>query len=437
MPTKTVAIHTMGCKANQYDSAAIEGMLAKEGWRLVDFASSAHAYILNTCTVTNKADSEARQLIRKVHRQNPDASIIVTGCYAQTDPAALAEVEGVSFILGNNKKESILDYLHQAKPLVPEIIVEDLFKEEVVFTSDFTTYSQNTRAFLKIQDGCNQFCSFCVIPYARGKNRSLSPDQILADLERLSEQGFQEAVLTGIHIGTYGIDLDPKTDLLSLLRRIEEESPIHRVRISSIDPEEVSDEMIDFLAESKRFCEYLHIPLQSGEDETLKLMRRRYSAEEFKRLSFRLKEKIPEICLGTDIMVGFPQEDEERFEKSYRLVESSPIDYLHVFPYAAKKKTRAASFRGQIGSQVKKERVKRLLRLSNEKKEKFYRSSIGKKSEIIVEEASLSTNPDYLRGVSRNYLFVNIPYRKNIGKSFILSRPIYYERGELFGEIIE
>lgn len=437
MSSKTVAIHTMGCKANQYDSAAIEGTLAQAGWKLVDFSSSAHAYIINTCTVTNKADSEARQLARKAHRLNPDASVIVTGCYAQTDPASLAEVEGISFILGNNQKHAILDYLNQAKPLAPEIIVEDLFKEEVVFTSDFTSYSQNSRAFVKIQDGCNQFCSFCVIPYARGKNRSLEPEKILSELKKLKGQGFQEAVLTGIHLGTYGYDLEPKTSLLDLMRRIEEESPIHRVRLSSIDPEEVSDEMIDFLAQSKVFCEYLHIPVQSGEDETLKLMRRRYKSKDFKQLSFKLKDKLPEICLGTDLMIGFPHEDEEKFEKSYRLVEECPIDYLHVFPYSAKKNTRAALFENQVTPEKKKERVARALELSRQKKEKFYLNSLGKKAEIIIEEKLNEKNGRYLRGVSRNYLFVNVPCAENLEKGCFLSRPTHYEKGELFGEIIQ
>lgn len=442
MSSKTVAIHTMGCKANQYDSAAIEGDLSQAGWKLVPFNSEADAYILNTCTVTNKADSEARQLVRKVHRLNPDASIVVTGCYAQTDPESLAEVEGVSFILGNNQKSSILDYLNQVKPLVPEIIVEDLFKEEVVFSSDFTSYSKNTRAFLKIQDGCNQFCSFCVIPYARGKNRSLEPDKILSELRKLKEQKFEEVVLTGIHLGTYGYDLDPKNSLLDLMRRIEEESPVHRVRLSSIDPEEVTDEMIDFLAQSKVFCEYLHIPIQSGEDETLKLMRRRYKSEEFTQLSFRLKDKIPEICIGTDVMVGFPFETEERFEKSCQLIEEAPIDYLHVFPYSAKKGTKAATFKEQISSSVKKERVARLLELSRKKKEKFYLNSIGKKTEIILEENSNEKDSAYLRGVSRNYLFVNIPskdciHQKSVVSPLIFGRPTHYEKGELFGEIIE
>ncbi len=425
----------MGCRANQADSAALEGILAQEGWRLVDFDSVADAYILNTCTVTNNADQEARYLIRRAHRKNPEASIIVTGCSAQTNPKALAQVEGVSFVVGNTQKSSILDYLKKAKPLVPEIIVKDIFQEEAIFTSDFATYSKNTRAFVKVQDGCNQMCSYCVIPFARGKNRSLAPDKILQELYRLKEKGFLEAVLTGIHIGTYGVDLEEKSSLLALMRRIEEESPIHRVRISSIDPEEVSSEMVDFLEESKVFCAHLHIPVQSGDNEILKLMRRRYSAEEFLDLSLKLKEKIPEICLGTDIMPGFPYEDEERFEKSFQLLEKSPIDYLHVFPYSAKDKTRAALFQSQVPVSVKRERVKRLTDLSQAKKENFYQRALGHTQEVILEE---KVGDEWMKGTSRNYLPVCIPITGDVEEplkgKLVFAQISRYDHRHVFSE---
>jgi threonylcarbamoyladenosine tRNA methylthiotransferase MtaB len=440
----------MGCKANQYDSAAIEGMLAQAGWTLVDYNSLADAYIINTCTVTNKADSEAKQLIRRAHRSNPEASIIVTGCSAQTDPQSLAAVEGVSFVVGNRQKNSILDYLNQTRPLVPEIIVEDIFQEEAIFTSDFTSYSKHTRAFLKIQDGCNQMCSYCVIPFARGKNRSLAPSEVLRKLKDLSEQGFCEVVLTGIHIGTYGRDLDSPCTLLDLMRLIEEEQPVHRVRLSSIDPEEVSSEMVDFLSTSKVFCNYLHIPLQSGEDTILKLMRRRYLAADFEELVEQLKEKIAGVCLGTDVMVGFPYEDEMRFEKSYQFLEKLPLDYLHVFPYSSKKKTRAASFMGQVSNSVKRERVKRLTELSREKKEKFYRSSLGSVAEVIIEheiEATLSPSPQpspvqgegVWKGMSRNYIpvYLPIPSQGDLKGKLVSTQIDRYEGGYVFGKVIE
>ena len=433
---KTVAIASMGCKANQYDSAVIEGMLVSEGWELVEYSSPADAYIVNTCTVTNEADKEARYLIRKAHRKNPAASILVTGCSAQTDPQSLAGVEGVSFILGNSQKANLLDYLSLVKPLKPQIVVDDIFQEEEVFTSSFTSYSKNTRAFLKIQDGCNQMCSYCVIPFARGKNRSLSPEKVIEELTRLSQKGFYEAVLTGIHIGTYGYDLNPSTSLLALMKRIEDEKPIHRVRVSSIDPEEVSEEMVEFLASSKVFCNHLHIPLQSGEDTILQLMRRRYSGTEFKDLTWNLKEKIPNICLGTDVMVGFPYEDEEKFESSFKLIQESALDYLHVFPFAPKKKTRAEKFLNQVSIQNKRLRVERLTEYSKKLRNTFYQKSLGEKVELVVEELHENLGGVY-RGMSRNYLPVEFVSEKNLKGKLVLSEITRYDGGHVFGKIIE
>ncbi len=433
---KTVAIQTMGCKANQYDSAVLEGMISNAGWHLVDATQPADAYIINTCTVTNEADKEARYLIRKAHRKNPEASIVVTGCSAQVDPQALAAVEGVSFILGNSEKTSILDYLNQAKPLVPKIVVEDIFQEDDFFSSSVTSYSKNTRAFLKIQDGCNQMCSYCVIPFARGKNRSLLPEKVLEELFMLSEKGFDEAVLTGIHIGTYGYDLFPKTSLLELMKRIEDEKPIHRVRVSSIDPEEVDEEMIEFLSTSKVFCEHLHIPLQSGDDVILKLMRRRYTGSEFRDLTFKLKEKIPGICLGTDVMVGFPYEDQERFESGFKVIQESALDYLHVFPYAPKKNTRAEKFVHQVSPSEKRLRVEKLMEYSQKIRNHFLESHIGNTFELIVEEYYENLGGVY-KGMSRNYIPVEFISDKNLKGKLVFGQICRYDAGHVFGKIVE
>ncbi|MBL7684911.1 MAG: tRNA (N(6)-L-threonylcarbamoyladenosine(37)-C(2))-methylthiotransferase MtaB [Deltaproteobacteria bacterium] len=435
--SKTVALSTMGCRANQYDSAAMSGLLAKSGWKLVSFDDPADAYIINTCTVTNKADAEARSLARKAHRQNPESTILVTGCYAQTDPWSLASIEGVSFVLGNDQKGSIVDYLSRVQPLQAEVIVNDLFKEEAIFTHDFDSFAERSRAYLKIQDGCNQMCSYCVIPFARGKNRSVHPDWVIAELKRLSEKGFDEAVLTGIHIGTYGYDLSPESSLLELMKSIEKERPIHRVRISSIDPEEVSDEMIDFLSNSKIFCPYLHIPIQSGNDHILKLMRRRYDVATFEKLCKKLKERIPSICLGTDVMVGFPYEDEQRFQESYDLIKRVPLDYLHVFPYSSKKKTRAATFLHQVSTPEKKRRVRQMTLLSQEKKDCFYFQSLGKVFEVIMEEEVCVDPPGYLKGMSENFLPIYLPFSETIQRQRLQVKVVRYDGGYLFGEIIQ
>lgn len=433
---KTVAIHSMGCKANQYDSAVLEGMLSQAGWSLVEATEAADAYIINTCTVTNEADKEARYLIRRSHRKNPEASIVVTGCSAQTDPDALSQVEGVSFVLGNSKKANILDYLAMARPLTPQVVVDDIFQEEELFTSNFTSYSKNTRAFLKIQDGCNQMCSYCVIPFARGKNRSWESERVIEELQRLSEQGFQEAVLTGIHIGTYGYDLNPATSLLDLMKEIERQKPIHRVRISSIDPEEVSDEMVEFLSTSESICEHLHIPLQSGDDTILRLMRRRYTGNEFRELTWKLKEKIPQICLGSDVMVGFPYEDEAKFESSFQTIQESALDYLHVFPYAAKKKTRAEKFLEQVSTREKRLRVEKLTAYSQELRQRFQEKSVGSRQELVIEDFYANLGGMY-RGISRNYLPVELASDKNLKGKLVLSEITRYDDGHVFGKIIE
>ena len=426
----------MGCRANQYDSAVLEGMIANAGWQLVGSDQIADAYIINTCTVTNEADKEARYLVRKAHRKNPEASILVTGCSAQVNPQALAAVEGVSFVLGNSEKASILDYLNQAKPLVPRIVVDDIFQEEDFFNSSFTSYSKNTRAFMKIQDGCNQMCSYCVIPFARGKNRSLSPDLVMAELRMLSEKGFEEAVLTGIHIGTYGYDLEPEASLLDLMKRIENEKPIHRVRISSIDPEEVSDEMVEFLSSSKVFCEHLHIPLQSGDDVILKLMRRRYTGKEFQDLTWKLKEKIPNICLGTDVMVGFPYEDEERFQSSFKTIQESALDYLHVFPFAPKKKTRAENFLNQVSPSEKRRRVEILTDYSQTIRNRFLEKHVGDTLEVIVEEFHENLGGVY-KGTSRNYIPVEFVSDKNLKGKLVFGQICRYDAGHVFAKILE
>ncbi|MCE9625763.1 MAG: radical SAM protein [Deltaproteobacteria bacterium] len=263
-PTTTVAFATLGCKANQYDSSYLEAQLQARRFRLVDFKEKADIYIINTCTVTDGADLDSRNLIRRANRRNPEAFKIVTGCYAQTKPGEVARIEGVDLVLGNDKKAKLLDYLEMGRPERPMIEVDNIFLQTELETFGMASYSRNTRAFVKIQDGCNQFCSFCIIPYARGQNRSISIPRVLEELRRLSEQGFCEAVLTGIHIGTYGHDQEPANSLYNLLKAIEETRPIHRVRVSSIDPEEVSDEMVELFAGAKVLCPHLHIPLQAG-----------------------------------------------------------------------------------------------------------------------------------------------------------------------------
>ncbi|HKX12456.1 MAG TPA: tRNA (N(6)-L-threonylcarbamoyladenosine(37)-C(2))-methylthiotransferase MtaB [bacterium] len=409
----TVAFATLGCKANQYDTSFLEAQLERHRYKLVDFREKADIYVFNTCTVTDGADLDSRNLIRRAKRRNPEAFTVVTGCYAQTKPQEVAGIEGVDLVLGNDKKHSLFSYLEQGRPEKTKIEVDNIFLQTELETFGMASYAKNTRAFVKIQDGCNQFCTFCIIPYARGRNRSISIPRVLEELKRLSEAGFQEAVLTGIHIGTYGQDLEPATSLYELLKAIEVTRPIHRVRVSSIDPEEVSEEMVELFAGAKTLCPHLHIPLQSGDDEILKMMRRRYSTRDFAKLCESLAAKIPRVCLGTDVIVGFPYEEGERFENSFALLRDAPVHYFHVFPFSPKRGTPAAKMLGQVPACVKKAHAGRLRELSAQKSGIFRRRFLGEEVEVILEGSGTSCQNEASResewtGFSENYLPVKV-----------------------------
>lgn len=408
-----VAFATLGCKANQYDTSFLEAQLEQRHYQLVDFQEQADIYVFNTCTVTDGADLDSRNLIRRAKRRNPEAFTVVTGCYAQTKPKEVSEIEGVDLVLGNDKKHSLFTYLELGRPEKTKIEVDNIFLQTELETFGMASYSKNTRAFVKIQDGCNQFCTFCIIPYARGRNRSIPIPRVLEELKRLSAAGFNEAVLTGIHIGTYGEDLPEPTSLYELLKAIEETKPIHRVRVSSIDPEEVSDEMVELFAAAKTLCPHLHIPLQSGDDEILKMMRRRYDVRDFAELCEKLTQKIPRVCLGTDVIVGFPYEEGERFENSFALLRDAPVHYFHVFPFSPKRGTPAAKMLGQVSAKVKKSNAVRLRELSAQKTAIFRRRFLGSEVEVILEGSGASCQNGDLResewtGFSENYLPVTV-----------------------------
>ncbi|MCB1214995.1 MAG: tRNA (N(6)-L-threonylcarbamoyladenosine(37)-C(2))-methylthiotransferase MtaB [Deltaproteobacteria bacterium] len=404
---KTVGLANLGCKANQYDGTYMGALMERHGFRLVDFKELADLYLINTCTVTDKADGDSRNLIRRAHRRNPEAPIVVTGCYAQTQSQEVAELPGVALVLGNTFKDSLVDLLQKAlrqkEGTAPLMEVEDIFKQKELEAFGLSSYTQNARAYVKIQDGCNQFCSFCIIPFARGRNRSIDIKRVLEELRELASAGFEEAILTGIHLGTYGQDLSPKKNLADLLKAIEEAKPIHRVRISSVDPEEITEEIVELLAASQIFCPHLHIPVQSGDDKILKLMRRRYETAEFLELCINLVERIPRLCLGTDVMVGFPYEDEASFERTYALLKQAPLHYFHVFPYSPKRGTPAAKMLAHVSAADKKNRAAQLRQLSESKRLDYLDSFVGKKVEIVLER-SVQGSPSQWLGTSENYL---------------------------------
>jgi len=403
-----VAVATLGCKVNHYESAGIIEKLEAEGISVVPFNSPADVYIVNTCTVTAKTDFQSRQLVRRAHRTNPSAPIIVTGCYAQTAPQELAALPGVSLVAGTEMKEKLPGIIQSITDEKQRIDVSDIALKRTSSDLPVTKFPGQTRAYLKIQDGCNSFCSYCIIPYARGRSRSLPQEDVIRQIQSLTEAGHREIILTGIHLGEYGRDLPSPTTLLSLLRETEHNTGLERLRVSSINPTEISDDMIDYIRNSKIICRHLHISLQSGDDSILKLMKRHYTTDRFRDLVEKLQAEIPEIAIGIDVITGFPGEGEKEFLNTAGFIESLRLAYLHVFPYSQRPGTVAFSFPDQVIKSVRKERAGILRDIGNRKRMEFNRGFIGKKLSVLVE-GSRDKETGYVKGFSGNYVPVLIP----------------------------
>jgi len=403
-----VAITTLGCKVNQYDTATIEDRLKADRHVLVPFTESADVYIVNSCTVTNQADAESRQLARRAKRQNPAARIIMTGCYAQVNPKSVMRVAEVDYVVGLNRLDDLLLAVKAA--LTERIAVSNLRRAERgnlpgIDTLGALTFSGQTRASLKIQEGCDLFCTFCIVPMSRGRSRSVPPRVVLEQLDRLANQGFQEVVLTGIHLGGYGEDLNPRVDLTWLLEAIEERKPLPRVRLSSIDPHEISDSLLRLLAQADTLCPHLHIPLQSGDDRILSRMRRRYDSDRARDVLIRLRESLPQAALGTDLIVGFPGEGEDEFARGLKFLEESPFTYFHVFPYSVRNGTTAAKFADKVPRSLIDTRARQVRKLGEQKKAAFAREFVGRILPVLFEHTRDKAS-GMLKGYSRNYLRV-------------------------------
>lgn len=392
---KKVSFITLGCKVNQYDAASLIEKLPKGKFINVPFPEKADYYVINTCTVTEKADAEARRFIRRARRLNPDGIVIVTGCYAQVSPRELEKERDIDYVIGNADKLAVVAAIEEGKRQdKPKIIVSDVFKQREFESLPITSFPERTRAFLKVQDGCNYRCTFCIIPFARGRSRSLPIAEVIRRIERLRASGYKEVVLTGIHLSSYGRDIG--TGLLRLLREIESSGVIPRVRLSSLDPADMDEEFIDFVASSKVVCPSLHVALQSGDANVLRRMRRRYKPEEFLRLTHLIRERIPDAAIGTDIMVGFPGETEEEFLNSLEVLKASALTYFHVFPYSKRRGTPAAQMPCQVDSETVKRRSNLLRVLGREKKVRFFESFIGRTLSVLVERGSKGTTPNYI-----------------------------------------
>jgi threonylcarbamoyladenosine tRNA methylthiotransferase MtaB len=400
----TVAIATLGCKVNQFESEALMDALIQRGYGLVPFGELADVTIINTCTVTHRADFQSRQMVRRAFRSNPKSLIIVTGCYSQVEPDTLATLKGAQYLLGNREKNLIPDLLPlMARGELPRIQVGDIQKERVFSDIPIHSFHRHTRAFLKIQDGCNGHCSYCIVPHARGQSRSLPSERVLEHLKVLKGKGFKEVVLTGIHIGAYGSDLDPPFPLEGLLGQLEKEETPDRIRLSSIEPRDFSPGLISCLSRSTKVCPHLHIPIQSGDDDILKKMDRDYDRCFLSDLIQELHQRIPKVSIGADVIVGFPGETEEQFKNTYELIESLPFSYLHVFPFSKRKGTPAARFPREVDSREIKKRSQLMRALGRKKRQAFYQQFLHQELRVLIEDRRKKETGKW-KGLSRNYI---------------------------------
>ncbi|WP_391116108.1 tRNA (N(6)-L-threonylcarbamoyladenosine(37)-C(2))-methylthiotransferase MtaB [Psychrobacillus sp. L3] len=415
----SVAFHTLGCKVNHYETEAIWQLFKENGYERTDFEKQSDVYVINTCTVTNTGDKKSRQVIRRAIRQNPDAVICVTGCYAQTSPAEIMAIPGVDIVVGTQERTKMLDYIEQYKvERKPINAVGNIMKSRVYEELDVPSFTDRTRASLKIQEGCNNFCTFCIIPWARGLMRSRDPEEVVHQAQQLVDAGYLEIVLTGIHTGGYGEDLKDY-NLAQLLRDIESNvKGLKRLRISSIEASQISDEVIDVLRDSKIVVRHLHIPIQSGSDTVLKRMRRKYTMAFFANRLDRLREALPDLAITSDVIVGFPGETEGEFMGTFHFIRDQRFSELHVFPYSKRTGTPAARMEDQVDEEVKNERVHRLISLNDQLAVEYASRFEGKILEIIPEEKyKLDSKTNLVEGYTDNYLKVVIPGSEDlIGK---------------------
>lgn len=394
---KRVAITTLGCKTNQFESASMIEQFVKAGYTIVPFSEPADIYLVNSCTVTAKTDAETRRLIRRARRLNPEARIVATGCYAQVAPGDLERMPEVDNVLGNLEKQDITKLVEAGQNRV-----SDIAAESTTGPLKLESFAEHTRAFLQVQNGCNSFCSYCIVPYARGRSRSVPPEDVLEGIRNLAANGYQEVVLTGIHLGAYGLDLPAKSSLTALVQRIDSAQLVPRLRIGSLEPNELSDELLSLMAQSRIICPHLHLPLQSGSNGVLARMGRNYTSDFFRELLIKINSSLPDAFIGGDVIAGFPGENEEEFTETLNLLKALPFSDLHVFPFSRRPGTKAADHPDQVPADIIRDRAERLRKLAMEKKKQFLKRFAGSELRVLVQ--GYDAKSGVCRGLSRNYI---------------------------------
>ena len=435
---KTVAFCTLGCKVNQYETNAMIEQFIKKKYTIKEFNEEADIYIINTCTVTNMADRKSRQMLRRAKELNPNSIIVACGCYAQVAKEELAKIPEIDLIYGTNEKNKIAD-------LIEEKMTEEVLKTkkdgkeketkvtDVMYQKEFldfgvTDYTEKTRAVIKVQDGCDRFCSYCIIPYARGHVRSRKIQNVVEEIKNIAQKGIKEVVITGIHLASYGKDFKPHAQLIDLLEEINKIDGIERIRLGSLEPTLITVEFLDRLSKLEKICDHFHLSLQSGCDETLKRMNRRYTTKEFEEGVELIRKYYKNVALTTDIIVGFPGETDEEFNKTYEFLKKINFYQMHIFKYSPRKGTKAAVMPNQIVGHIKEQRSTKLIELSHNNEIKYNEKEVGKELEVLWEEKE----GDYIKGHTKNYKVVKIPY-KNIENTISKAKIEKVEKLELIG----
>ena len=414
---KKVSFYTLGCKVNQYETNAMAQKFKEAGYEIVDVNDDiSDICVVNTCTVTNMSDRKSRQILRKVKEKNQDAIIAAVGCYAQVAKDDLQKMPEIDIVLGNEEKANIVKYVEEFISNKDNKIVEieDIASKKEFEDMGQITYTEKTRAVIKVQDGCNQFCSYCIIPYARGRVRSRKMDSIIQEITQIAKKGIKEVVITGIHVASYGRDFGNENGLIELLEKINEIEGIHRIRLGSLEPKIITEEFMQRLIKLEKMCHHFHLSLQSGCDETLKRMNRKYNTTKIKEIVERLRRYYDDVILTTDIIVGFPGETEEEFEKTYQFLKEIKLYKMHVFQYSPRKGTRAAVMPNQVDGNIKEERSRKLIELSNENQKRYNEMLIGKEVEVLFEDQAIEEKKKYFKGHTQNYILVKYETDENL-----------------------